>query len=315
MAGVRCRWVLVVLFSVVLVTGGCASEPPASRPATPSVTAPMFPLTLTDDEGVEVMLESEPARIVTWAPALTEVVFAVGRGDRLVGVSGPFDDFPPEAAGIEQVGGSNFEPNVEKVVALDPDLVLDGFGGGDTWKAGLREQGIPVFTVLATGYDDAISDIRAVGRLTGAAEGGETVAAGLEEAARSMEARLQGRADVTCFYEVGFEGGFFTVGPGSFIYDLLEKAGCAPATSDATEPFPQWSVEALVRDDPDVYLASSDSVGGSVASIGDRPGFASLTAVATGRVAVIDADLLDRPGPRLGQGLMELVRALHPEVF
>jgi iron complex transport system substrate-binding protein len=314
MAGVRSRWA-VALVTVTLVVTGCSSEPPAPSPVGQSATAAAFPLTLTDDEGVAVTLQSEPERIVTWAPALTEVVFAVDRGDRLVGVSGTFDDFPPEAEAIEQVGGSNFEPNVEKVVALDADLVLDGFGGGETWKTGLRAQGIPVFTVMATGYDDAVHDIRTVGRLTGAADAGEAVAAKLEEATRSVEMQLQGRPDVSCFYEVGFEGGFFTVGPGSFIYDLLEKAGCAPVTSDATEPFPQWSVEALVEDDPDVYLASSDSVGGAAESIGDRPGFASLTAIHEGRVGVIDADLLDRPGPRLGQGLMELAQALHPEVF
>jgi iron complex transport system substrate-binding protein len=314
MAGVRSRWA-VALVTVAVVATVCSSEPPLSPPASPSDIASDFPLTLTDDEGVAVTLESEPERIVTWAPALTEVVFAVGRGDRLVGVSGPFDDFPPEAAAIEPVGGSNFEPNVERVVALDADLVLDGFGGGETWKAGLRGQGIAVFTLMATGYDDAVDDIRTVGRLTGASDAGEAVAAELEEAARSVETQLEDRPDVSCFYEVGFEGGFFTVGPGSFIYDLLERAGCAPVTSDATEPFPQWSVEALVEDDPDVYLASSDSVGGAADAIGDRPGFASLTAVEEGRVEVIDADLLDRPGPRLGQGLLELARALHPEAF
>lgn len=314
MAGVRSRS-LVAMFAVALVVMGCSSETPSTPPAGPSAAAPAFPVTLTDDEGIAVTLTSEPERIVTWAPALTEVVFALGLDDRLVGVSGPFDDFPPEATEVEEVGGSNFEPSVERVVSLEADLVLDGFGGGETWKAGLREQGIPVFTLKATGYDDAARDIRTVGRLTGATDAAEAIAGDLEAVARSVQAQLDGRPDVTCFYEVGFEGGFFTVGPGSFIYDLLELAGCAPATSDANEPFPQWSVEALVEDDPEVYLASSDSVGGSAASIGDRPGFASLTAVEEGRVAVIDADLLDRPGPRLGQGLLELARALHPEAF
>jgi iron complex transport system substrate-binding protein len=314
MAEIRLRSV-VALCALALVAMGCSSETPSARPAETSPAVVAFPVTLTDDEGVVVTLMSEPERIVTWAPALTEVVFALGRADRLVGVSGPFDDFPPEATEIEEVGGSNFEPNVEKIVSLEADLVLDGFGGGETWKTGLRDQGIAVFTLLATGYEDAAGDIRTIGRLTGAANAAKTVAGDLEGVARSVQAQLDGSPDVTCFYEVGFEGGFFTVGSGSFIYDLLERAGCAPVTSDANEPFPQWSVEALVEDDPDVYLASSDSVGGNVASIGDRPGFASLTAVEQGRVAVIDADLLDRPGPRLGQGLMELARALHPGAF
>jgi iron complex transport system substrate-binding protein len=314
MAGPRTGPVATVV-ALALVVGGCSPAPSAPSSPEPPVSTGAFPVTVTDDEGVAVTVGAEPQRIVTWAPALTEVVFALGRGDRLVGVSGAFDDFPPEAMEIESVGGTSFEPSVEEVVSLDAELVLDGFGGGETWKDRLREQGIQVFTLLASDYDDAAADIRTVGRLTGTTEEAEAVAAELERTAGSVQARLDGRPDVTCFYEVGFEGGFFTVGPGSFIYDLLERAGCAPATSDAGEPFPQWSVEALVEDDPDVYLASSDSVGGSAASIGERPGFAALTAVRDGRVALIDADLVDRPGPRLGQGLMELALALHPEAF
>jgi iron complex transport system substrate-binding protein len=307
--------ILAALTAATLLVSGCSGAEPPGQPVPASPQTESFPVTLIDDEGVEVTLESEPQRVITWAPSLTEVLFAVGEGGSLVGVSGPFDDFPAEALEVEEVGGANFEPNVEKVVSLEADLVLDGFGGGETWKAALRDQGIAVFTLLAADFDDAVQDIRTVGRLTGATDSALAVAGDLEAAGSSVEDSVAALPEVSCFYEVGFEGGFFTVGPGSFIYDLLERAGCAPVTSNAWEPFPQWSVEALVEDDPDVYLVSSDSVGGSAASVGDRPGFGSLTAVRDGRVAVIDADLLDRPGPRLGQGLMELARALHPEAF
>jgi iron complex transport system substrate-binding protein len=304
---------LRVVIAALLATACSGTEaPPVDRSPRPTAA---FPVTLTDDEGVSVTIASEPQRIVTWAPSLTEILFALERGDRVVGVSGSFDDHPPQAQQIEHIGGSNFEPNVEKIVSLEADLLVDGFGGGETWKAALRNQGITVFTVLASDFHDAVEDIRTVGRLTGATGAAETVAGDLEAAAGSVEASIGELPTVSCFYEVGFEGGFFTVGPGSFIYDLLELAGCAPVTSDAADPFPQWSVEALVADDPEVYLVSSDSVGGSAESVADRPSFGSLSAVQAGRIVVIDADLLDRPGPRLDQGLVELARALHPEAF
>jgi iron complex transport system substrate-binding protein len=303
-------------FAVALVASACAGpEPSLVGPRSPSTRGAAFPATLTDDEGVEVTVRSAPQRIVTWAPSITEILFALGLGDRVIGVSGGFDDFPPEAQGIEQVGGSDFEPNVERVVSLEADLVLAGFGGGEEWKGRLRAQGIAVFTVLATDYDDAVADIETIGRLTGSTVQAGEVARTMRAKDRSVRESVSGEPRVTCFYEVGFEGGFFTVGPGSFIYDLLERAGCDPATSDATEPFPQWSVEEVVRDDPDVYLVSSDSVGSAVESVAARPGFGGLTAVKEGRVVLIDADLLDRPGPRLADGFERLARVLHPEAF
>jgi iron complex transport system substrate-binding protein len=305
---------LIRLIVVALLASACSGSqaPPVDRSPRPTGS---FPVTLTDDEGVSMTLASEPQRIVTWAPSLTEILFALGRGERIVGVSGPFDDHPPEAEEIERVGGSSFEPSVERIVSLQADLLVDGFGGGGTWKAALRRQGIAVFTLLAADFDDAVDDIRVVGQLTGAGDAAEAVVSDLEATRASVEARVGDLPPVSCFYEVGFEGGFFTVGPGAFIYDLLERAGCAPVTSDAADPFPQWSVEDLVADDPDVYLVSSDSVGGSTTAVADRPGFGSLSAVRAGRIVLIDADLLDRPGPRLGQGLVELAEALHPEAF
>ncbi|MGH2547192.1 MAG: ABC transporter substrate-binding protein, partial [Actinomycetota bacterium] len=133
--------------ALVLALGACA-EDEGGQPMPPSEEG-RFPLTLTDDEGAETTLRAEPVRIVTFAPSHTEIVFALGLGDRLVGVSGGFDDFPPKARDIQSVGGAGgVEPNVEQVVALDPDILLTAFIGGE-WKERLREVGVPVFTTLA----------------------------------------------------------------------------------------------------------------------------------------------------------------------
>jgi iron complex transport system substrate-binding protein len=262
-------------------------------------------VTIADDEGVEVTLNAAPERIVTFAPSHTEIVFALGLEERLVGVSGRFDDFPPEAREVERVGGAGgVEPNLEKVVSLDPDVVLTAFIGGE-WKERLRELGIPVFTTLASSFEDALEDIETIGRLTGAEEEAASLVAGMREEAGAIEEDLAAASRVSCFLDYG---DLFTVGPGALEFDLLERAGCDPVTRSSEEPYPQWSLEQLVQDDPDVYLISE---GVTVEQVSGQPGLRALTAVRTGRIVPVNPDLLTRPGPRMVEGLREAAAALH----
>jgi iron complex transport system substrate-binding protein len=304
------RWwrTAALALALMLAATACgeAREQPLRSP--PAETA--FPVTLTDDEGVEVTVEAQPQRIVTFAPSHTEILFALGLGERVVGVSGPFDDFPPQASRIEPVAGAGgTEPNIEKVVALEPDLLLTAFIGGE-WKDRLRELGVPVFTTLASSFEDALEDIETVGRLTGAAEEAGTVTRRMQAKVETITAQAQSAGSVTCFLELS---DLFTVGPGALEFDLLQRAGCEPITADAGQPYPQWSPERLVRDDPDVFLASE--YGQPVAQVADRPGIRDLRAVREGRLFLVDGDLISRPGPRLVEGIAELAEALHPDLF
>ena len=140
---------LAALVAASLLVGACSSGASTSAPtAIPSPTA-AFPLTLVDDDGLSVTLAAPPARIVTFAPSITEILFALGLGDRIVGVSGPYDDHPAAAADIPEVGGAGdfgVDPNLETVVGLEPDLFLT-IAGGDAWKQRLRDLGVTVFTI------------------------------------------------------------------------------------------------------------------------------------------------------------------------
>jgi iron complex transport system substrate-binding protein len=306
---------IVLALAVVMV--GCArGANTAPRASEPSASAGgSFPVTITDDDGQTVTIDSPPERIVTFAPSATEIVFALGLGDRLVGVAGAYDDYPAAAKGIEEIGGAGdfgVDPNIEKVVSLRPDLFLT-IAGGDQWKERLRDLGVPVFTTDSTDLADVFHDIETVGRLTGTVGAAAALVTKMKMEAADVEARVAGDPAVPCFYEVYYPP-LTTVGPHTFIGDLLALAGCRSVSARAKSDYPQWSVEDLVRQDPRVYLVSSES-GASPKAVASRPGFDAVAAIAAGRVVPIDADLVSRPGPRVVDGLLLLARALHPEAF
>ena len=278
-------------------------------------TAAHFPVTLTDDDGVKVTMRSAPQHIVTFAPSATEIVYALGLGSRLVGVSGPADDYPAAAKHIARVGAGEFgtEPNVEKIVALHADVVLYAFSGSAPWATQLRKLGVPVFTTLSTSVADTLHDIDTLGTLLGAPDAARALTARMGRDAGLIERSVAKAPAETCFYEVGYNP-LYTVGPGSLEYDLLQKAGCRPVTSSAKSAYPQWSVEALVKENPDVYFVASESAR-SEKEVAQRPGYSALAAVRQGRVDLVSSDLTSRPGPRLVEGLSELAKDLHPEAF
>jgi iron complex transport system substrate-binding protein len=216
---------------------------------------------------------------------------------------------------VQEVGGAGdfgVDPNIETVVSLEPDLLLT-IKGGDAWKSRLRELGVPVFTIDATGLEDLLDDIGTVGRLTGVVEEADALTAQMNAEDQRIEEAVAGEARVSCFFEVYYPP-LTTVGPGTFISDLLDRAGCDSTSASAKSDYPEWSVDDLVRESPDVYLVSSES-GVSPDAVAKRPGFDAIDAVASGNVVLIDSNLVSRPGPRIVDGLRLLAEALHPNGF
>jgi iron complex transport system substrate-binding protein len=304
---------LVPVAVIVMLVSACSKSPSSSpSPAgSASATGAAFPLNITDDEGVSMTLKAAPQRIVTWGPSITESLFAMGDGTKVVGVSGPYDNYPAAAQQIEQVGTPNLQPNIEKVVALKPDLVI-AISGGDPWKAQLRKLGIPVFTLNSTNMGDTVHDIYTLGRLTGDTQGAATVASRLQAKIAQVSSALAGVQPVTCFFEVYYPP-LSTVGPGSFIFDMLQRAGCAPVSSTAKSQYPTWSVEDLVKQDPSVYLVGSGP-GIAPSRVAARPGFDAVSAVKDGKVFVVSSDLVTRPGPRIWEGFAQIANDLHPGI-
>lgn len=307
---------------------GCSSLAPAApaSPATPaepttasspssSPTAAPYPLTVTDDEGTELTLESDPARIVSLTPAVTETLFALGEGESVVGGT-DFDDFPAQAAALPDV--ATFEGVlVERLVDLDPDLVI---AGGNSFTppddvARMRDLGFPVLVVYAETVEEVVADIELIARAAGASDEAEQIVADLEARFTEVSDAVRTIAErPRVFYELGDQPEIYGPADDSFIADMIELAGGRPITTGDPDVF-SISLERLVAADPEVILLGDAAYGVTPEIVGQRPGgWAAMTAVETGDVRPVDDIIITRPGPRLGEGLAALAEAIHPSL-
>jgi iron complex transport system substrate-binding protein len=268
--------------------------------------------TVTDDNGNTVAIADKPERIVSTAPANTETLFALGLGDRVVGVNS-LDDYPPEVADIAKVG--DYQANAEAITALSPDLVV-GYSGNEEALAPIQTAGTPVLILNPTTLEGIYTNINIIGTATGATdEAADLVGSIRTQIAQITETAAATGESPTVFYAL--DNTLWTCGPGSFVDELLTLAhatNVASVEGAGTDAYYQFSPEQLVAADPDVILLPG-SMYTSPDEFSADPRFAGLKAVTGGRVLVIDDVIVTRPGPRIGEGLRILAEAVHPGTF
>lgn len=288
------------------------SPPPATAPPTATAAAAAFPLTLTDDEGTDVIIEAPPARVVSLSPAITETLFALGAGDRLVGGT-DFDDYPVEAAELPDV--ATFTGVVmEQVVSLEPDLVIAA-GNNFTPAADIdrmRELGMTVFVVYAESVDEVLADIELIGAAIDADEQAAEIVNRMEVRIAAVEEAVAAIGErPRVFYQIGSEPEIYAPAPDSFVADMVTRAGGDPITTTDPAVF-SISVERLVELDPEVIVVGDAQYGVCPDDIAARPGWGSMTAVEEGAIRPVEDTIVTRPGPRLAEGLAALALAIHP---
>jgi iron complex transport system substrate-binding protein len=298
------------LLAVAGALAGCGSGAAAASSPSPAASTAAGPISVTDGAGQTVTLEQPATRIVSLAPANTEIAYAVGAGDKMVAGTS-YDDYPAAAKSLPKIGDFA-NPSVEKIASFNPDLVLAAGGIQASLRAKLEGLGMKVYVVDPTTYDQVMSEIADVGKLAGTTARAQQVVDAMQKARADVQAKVASAAKVTTFLEI-YSKPLMTAGSGTFINDMIGIAGGDNIGATAGSGFPNFSSEVLFKDDPAVYIADS----GSMSKPGDitkRPGFAQLTAVKDGRVYVIDDNVIARPGPRLAEGLQALVKMIHPEV-
>ncbi|WP_199615609.1 ABC transporter substrate-binding protein [Paenibacillus alkalitolerans] len=268
-----------------------------------------YPLTVKDASGLEITFEKAPERIVALSPSETEVLFALGLGDQIVGVS-DWSDYPEEAKSKPKVGG--MEANTEVILEANPDLVVGGlsFNGGTVEQ--LRELDLTVFASELKTLDDVIAHIEQIGQIANRnAEAAEVVKKMKSERQTVLDAvaGLPEEEKRTVYIE--FSPGW-TVGKGEFMDELITLSGGVNVADQ--DGWYEISEEKIIASNPDVILFGKN-VDGLEATIKGRAGWDKVEAIAQQRVFGIDDNLLSRPGPRVTQGLLEVAKSIYPEKF
>ena len=277
---------------------------------------PQFqPGTYTDDRGREITIDEMPQRIVSHVPAITEILFALGLEERVVGVS-DYCDYPEEAK-LKPSVGNYFNPSIEDIVALDPDLVLTD--GHSESINGLDSLGITSIVIDPKDIDGILKDIELLGKFTGTEKEAKKLIDNMQQDMASIVTRVKDATRVRVFYIIDATDldNPWTAGPGSFIDSLITMAGGENIAAQAQGAWVPFSLEVVVASDPEIIIlpAKHGTVSTSTEVLKGHPVWREITAVKQDRIRTIDGDLVDRTGPRIVQGLEEIAEIIHPELF
>ncbi len=274
-----------------------------------TAAATAYPLTVTDDLGRRVTLRSEPRRIVAMLPSHTETLVAIGAGSKLVATD-IFSNHPKAVTDRLPKVGSGYQPDLEAIVALKPDLVLADESTGSRLTEKLAAAGLTVYGGTAQTYNEVFEKIAVLGKLTNHETGALNLITRMRTELNTLQASVANLPKVSTYYEI--DPTPYSVGPNSFIGALLSRAGGQTIVPAALGDFPKLDPELIVRANPQVM------VGLTLAEAAGRPGWAGLQAVQRGKVfqpTPEENDAISRPGPRLPDALRALIRLLHPEAL
>jgi iron complex transport system substrate-binding protein len=287
----------------------------AAAQAPPAVT---FPLTITDDAGISATFSASPRRIVSLNPGLTEITFALGAGDRLVGVD-TYSDYPPAASAVQPRLTTYPAPSIETIVGLQPDVVLS-LAERDDDLAQIRRQGIPVLKLFPKDFDATVQTIATLGRLYGASDVAAMLGADMLARRDAVVAAVADAPRPRVYEELDASTPDkpFVAGPNGFYGQLLDLAGGANIFGDLPADAGQVGAESILERDPEIIILTDSDLPFNPQTpemVAARPGWQTVTAVQNGAIYAVPAALYSTPGPRLVQGLEELARLLHPDRF
>ena len=297
------------------------SPSPTSTPTSTPAPSP-FPITLTDDTGFSFNITQYPKRIVSLAPANTQVIFSVGAGANVVGVT-DFDKYPYNfsawiAAGNMSSIGNYYQPPIEPIVALNPDLILASLGSIDA-AGQLRTLGYNVLTLNPTDLNAIMQNMLTVGKATGHE-------AEAQAAVNSMQQRIDAVVNgvknattrPTVYHEI-WSDPYMSVGKGTFVDNVIRLAGGQNIFENATDAYPVVSSEAIISENPAIMIFPTqmgiESFWGNYAIVASRAGWSSIAAVANNKMYTVTGDIIDEPGPRQVDSLEILAKIIHPEIF
>ncbi len=297
------------------------ASPQAARPLSTTDNkdiAPVYPVTVEDDLGRKITLTKKPVRIISLAPSNTEILFALGLSESIVGVT-DYCDYPEAAKEKTRVAGYS-TPDLEKLVSLQPDLVVAESIHEKTVLPALERLGVPVYVTWAYRVETILKEISDLGHLTGRTSQAE-------ELINAMNEKINGVVDITgkmtdkqklrvCY--LNWHNPLWTVGANTYINDIISKAGGINIYEKDFEKSRAVSLESIISRNPQIIFVSGMGTAGDVVykAVKDEVRLYSVDAAINNRIYKIsNADYIERPGPRVVEGLIEIAGMIHPEIF
>jgi iron complex transport system substrate-binding protein len=270
-----------------------------------------YPYTVKDTKGNEVVIEKEPKRIVSVAPNITELIYSLGKGDELVGRT-DYCDYPEAAKKVTSIG-SLTDPNVEKIVELKPDVVIASTHFKQDVAKKLQDLGIKVVVLYdSKDLNGAYNSINTLGKIINAESQANDLVSSIKKKISDIQAKVKGKKSPKVYYVVGFgKDGDYTATGDTFIAQMINMAGGDNIAKDSTNW--KYSLEKIIENDPEYIIVSKNY--DTKKLFETTAGYKNLSAVKNNKVIEIDDNLLNRQGPRLGQGVEALAKIFHPDSF
>ncbi len=296
------KFVVLALAFVFLAGVSCSSSSVSNQNAVPDTRV------FKDALGRDVSLPHDVKRVVSLAPNLTEMIYAVGGGEKLVGDT-TYCDFPEVAKSVQKIGDT-MSPNMEAIIALHPDVVFVSTASQiEAFMRTLAERNIAVYVVDAKSVEEVLASIRTIGDILGTKPEADKTVAALKARLDAVRSQVRGKTVRRVFVQISKEP-LFTAGREAYLNEAVQIAGGESVTREVPGAYPNLSRETALKLDPDAIIIA-DTEGNH----DPNSAFANSAAVKNGQVFRINADLLSRPGPRIVDGIEAVARDLHPEAF
>ena len=304
---------IILAVLVCFIFSSCGSKATINKTNTlkKETNSVVYPLKVIDSYNRTVLFEKEPKRIITIAPNITEGIYALGKGGSLVGRS-DYDDYPTQVLKVPSVGGL-LQPNIEKIVELKPDVVIASTHFSKDVVKKLEDLNIKVIVLYGeenfTGVYDTMLKL---GQVVNASDKAKLIISNMKKKVANITNKVKNAKKPIVYYVAGFgKSGDFTAGKDTFIGNMIEMAGGKNAAEDVIGW--KYSVEKLLEKNPDILICSKFY--NSKKGIKATNGYKELKAVKSGKLLEIDENIIVRQGPRLADGLEEIAKLVHPELF
>lgn len=306
-------WLSVLLFSFLLV--GCSAEETTTvEKQDEAVVEELKNYTVTDDVGNDITFEGVPETIVSLQPSNTEILFALGVGDKIVGAT-DYDTYPAEALEIERVSDS-VAFNAERITELNPDVVIAYTIGQEEALQLLEEAGLKVFVIeSAASFEDVYGDIEQLATVMGIEEKGKEVISSIQDTIQEVQEKVETATSAKkVYYEISPSPDIYTTGSKTFQQEILAAASVENVFSDQ-EGWISVSEEDVIAKNPEIILTTANYLEDAPGEIKSRAGWDQIQAVQNDTVFLVDGDVISRPGPRIGEAVELVAKTVYPDLF